>query len=101
MARRFTGSQSQESFRKAYFKHFKQSPGKNDLRIANKCCYVMRLTLKLTFNLQFCTGFYYTADLAHRDAAGDYKLIGRKGDAIKTHGTWLSVAEIESVMVSR
>ena len=49
------------------------------------------------------TGFYYTADLAHRDAAGDYKLIGRTGDAIRTrtHGTWLSVAEIESVMVSR
>ena len=47
------------------------------------------------------TGFYYTADLAHRDAAGDYKLIGRKDDAIRTHGAWLSVTEIENVMVSR
>ena len=45
-------------------------------------------------------GFYYTADLAHRDTDGDYKLIGRKGDAIRTpSGDWLSVTEIESVMV--
>ena len=37
------------------------------------------------------TGFYYTADLAYRDAAGDYKLIGRKDDAIRTPSAWLSV----------
>ena len=48
-----------------------------------------------------CTGFYYTADLAHRDAAGDYKLIGRRDDAIRTPTAWLSVTEIENAMVSR
>ena len=60
------------------------------------------MTIKGKSNSKFVwTGFYYTADLAHRDAAGDYKLIGRKDDAIRTPSAWLSVAEIENVMVSR
>ena len=52
-------------------------------------------------NFYIISGFYFTNDLAHRDAAGDYKIIGREGDAIRNHDVWLSVTEIESVMVSR
>ena len=48
-----------------------------------------------------CTVFYYTADLAHHDADGDYKLIGRRDDAIRTPTAWLSVVEIENAMVSK
>ena len=46
-------------------------------------------------------GYYFTSDFAHRDAAGDYKIIARKDDVIKNRGVWLSVTEIESVMVSQ
>ena len=59
------------------------------------------LTGEFDKNLLHCSGFYFTNDLAYRDAAGDYKIIGREGDAIRNHDVWLSVTEIESVMVSR
>ena len=49
--------------------------------------------------LFFGKGLYFTYDMAHRDAEGDYRIIGRVDDVTAIKGVWLDVAGIEDTMV--
>jgi len=46
----------------------------------------------------FIDGFFHTGDLAQRDAAGNYVLLGRRDDMIKINGNRIEPAEIESAV---
>ena len=47
----------------------------------------------------FSGGFYFTGDLAKRDADGYYWFVGRKDDVIKTSGHLIGPFEVESVLL--
>jgi acetyl-CoA synthetase len=47
----------------------------------------------------FAGGFYFTGDLAKRDADGYYWFVGRKDDVIKTSGHLIGPFEVESVLL--
>jgi acetyl-CoA synthetase len=47
----------------------------------------------------FVRGFYFTGDLAKRDADGYYWFVGRKDDVIKTSGHLIGPFEVESVLL--
>ena len=46
----------------------------------------------------FVEGVYHTGDLARRDPAGDYVLLGRRNDMIKINGNRIEPAEIEAAV---
>ncbi|WP_026497375.1 non-ribosomal peptide synthetase [Butyrivibrio sp. WCD2001] len=42
--------------------------------------------------------YYKTGDIAFKDSAGEYHLVGRKDDMVKLHGQRIELGEIESVL---
>lgn len=53
-----------------------------------------------TYIILALSGLYFTCDMAHRDADGDYQIVCRASDVIRIEGVWIGFTEIESVMVS-
>ncbi len=71
-----------------------EGPGTGELCFKNE--YVRGyLNLPELNEKAFRDGYYYTGDLARRDAEGRYYIVGRKDDMIKINGNRIEPAEIE------